>query len=74
MANISLLIGALALIVGVSLLFAPSILRKVNEFSAKMISKVDTLTFAYRIGFGVSLFIASAFMFFMAYYFAKRYR
>ncbi len=38
-----------------------------------MIAKIDTLTFSYRIGFGVSLIIAALFMFFMAYYFTKRH-
>ncbi len=69
----SILIGVLAFIVGFLLLFAPSALKKINEFSAQMIAKIDTVTFSYRIGFGISLLLASAFMFFMAYYFSKRY-
>lgn len=67
------LIGALAFIIGFLLLFAPGGLKKINEFSAQMIAKIDTVTFSYRIGFGVSLLLVSAFMFFMAYYFSKRY-
>ncbi|MBI4690622.1 MAG: hypothetical protein HY754_10205 [Nitrospirae bacterium] len=74
MVSLFLYIGLLALIAGVFLLFAPSILRKANEISSKIITKVDTLTFAYRVGVGVSFFIASAFMFFMAYYFSMKYR
>jgi len=71
--SFSLFIGALAFLVGFLLLFAPSALRKLNEFSAKAIAKFDSATFSNRIGFGVSLLITSAFMFFMAYYFSKRY-
>lgn len=67
-----ILIGVLAFVVGALLLFAPNMIRRLNEISAKMIAKIDSITFSYRIGFGVSLIIASAFMFFMAYYFTKR--
>ncbi len=67
MSSLSYGVGILALIAGVALVFAPSILRKVNDISAKSVIKIDTLTFAYRIWVGVSLLIASAFMLFMAY-------
>ncbi|TAL23772.1 MAG: hypothetical protein EPN94_08815 [Nitrospirae bacterium] len=69
----SILIGVLAFVVGSLLLVAPNSIKKLNEISAKMIAKIDSITFSYRIGFGVSLLIASAFMFFMAYYFTKRH-
>ncbi len=68
-----ILIGAIAFALGFLLLFLPDSVKKLNELSAKMIAKIDSLTFSYRIGFGVSLIIASAFMFFMAYYFTKRH-
>lgn len=68
-----ILIGAIAFALGFLLLFAPDSVKKLNELSAKMIAKIDTLTFSYRIGVGVSLIIASLFMFFMAYYFTKRH-
>ena len=68
-----ILIGVLAFVVGSLLLVAPTSIKKLNEISAKMIAKIDSITFSYRIGFGVSLLIASAFMFFMAYYFTKRH-
>lgn len=71
--NFSMLIGMLALTMGFLLLFAPGLLKRLNELSAKMIAKIDSLTFSYRIGFGVSLIIISLFMFFMAYYFKKRH-
>lgn len=73
MVNFSMLIGLIAFVVGVLLLVAPGSLKKLNELSAKMIAKIDSVTFSYRIGFGVSLIIASIFMFFMAYYFTKRH-
>ena len=73
MVNFSILIGLIAFVVGVLLLVAPGSLKKLNELSAKMIAKIDSVTFSYRIGFGVSLIIASIFMFFMAYYFTKRH-
>lgn len=68
-----ILIGAVAFALGFLLILAPNSVRKLNELSAKMIARIDSLTFSYRIGFGVSLIIASAFMFFMAYYFTKRH-
>ncbi len=69
LADYSMWIGIIAGVMGLLLLFAPGVLRKVNDFSKKMIAQIDTATFSYRIGFGVSLIIVSLFMFFMAYYF-----
>lgn len=66
-------IGILAFLIGIFLLLAPSALKRLNEISANVIARIDSLTFSYRIGFGVSLIIVAAFMFFMAYYFEKRY-
>jgi len=63
------IIAVIAGVMGLLLLFAPGVLRKFNEYSKKMVAQIDTITFSYRIGFGVSLIIASLFMFFMAYYF-----
>lgn len=71
--NISIFIGIISFLLGFFLLFTPDALKKLNEMSAKMIQRIDTLAFSYRIGLGVSLIIVSAFMFFMAYYFARRY-
>lgn len=68
-----ILIGAIAFALGFLLILAPNSVKKLNELSAKMIAKIDSLTFSYRVGVGVSLIIASLFMFFMAYYFTKRY-
>jgi len=67
MSSLSYGVGILAFIAGVALVFAPSILRKVNDISAKSVTKIDTLTFAYRIWVGALLLIVSAFMFFIAY-------
>jgi len=67
MSSLSYGVGILAFIAGVALVFAPSILRKVNDISAKSVTKIDTLTFAYRIWVGALLLIVSAFMLFMAY-------
>lgn len=66
-------IGVLAFVIGFLLLVAPGFIKKLNELSAKIIAKIDTVTFSYRIGVGVSLILASIFMFFMAYYFTKRH-
>ncbi len=71
--NFSLFIGILAFVVGFLLLFAPSALKKINDLSTKIIVKVDTFVFSYRVGLGVTLMLVSVFMFFMAYYYAKRY-
>jgi hypothetical protein len=58
---------------GLLLLFAPGVLRKLNELSARLITRIDSMTFSYRVGVGTSLLIIAAFMFFMAYYFKRRY-
>lgn len=68
-----ILIGAIAFALGSLLLLAPNSVKKLNELSAKMIARIDSLTFSYRVGVGVSLIIAALFMFFMAYYFTKRH-
>lgn len=73
MVTFSLVIGVLAFVLGSLLLFIPSGLKKLNDLSARLIAKIDAITLSYRIGVGVSLLIVSAFLFFMAYYFAKRY-
>lgn len=67
-------IAVIAGVMGLLLLFAPGVLKKFNEYSKKMIAQIDAVTFSYRIGFGVSLIIASLFMFFMAYYFKVKGR
>ncbi|MCX5716764.1 MAG: hypothetical protein NTW44_00330 [Nitrospirae bacterium] len=67
-------IAVIAGAMGLLLLFAPGVLKRLNELSARMIARIDTVTFSYRIGFGVSLIIASLFMFFMAYYFKVKGR
>ena len=74
MGDFAAIIGVIAGVMGLLLLFAPGVLRKFNEYSKKMIAQIDTVTFSYRIGFGVSLIIASLFMFFMAYYFKVKGR
>ncbi len=71
--NISILVGTLSLLLGILLLIAPDTLRKLNDYSTKMLEQFDALTFSYRIGFGVSLLFVAAFMYFMAYYFARRF-
>lgn len=73
MVNFSIIVGVIAFVMGVLFLVAPGSLKRINEISVKMIAKIDNITFSYRIGFGVSLIIASMFMFFMAYYFTKRH-
>ncbi|MBI4685137.1 MAG: hypothetical protein HY755_08040 [Nitrospirae bacterium] len=69
----SVVIGVLAFVIGVLFLVAPGTLRRLNDISAKMVARIDSFTFSYRIGFGVSLMLISIFMFFMAYYFTKRH-
>ena len=63
LADYSTGIGILAGIMGLLLLFTPG-----------MIARIDTATFTYRIGFGVSLLIASLFLVFMGYYFKVKGR
>ena len=63
LADYSTGIGILAGVMGLLLLFAPGVLKKINEMSQRMIARIDTATFTYRIGFGVSLLIASLFWF-----------
>jgi len=73
MVNFSVIVGVIAFVMGLLFLVAPGSLKRINEISVKMIARIDNITFSYRIGFGVSLIIASIFMFFMAYYFTKRH-
>jgi len=74
LANFSTSIGILAGVMGILLLFAPGGLKKINEWSQQLIARIDNLTFKYRIGYGVSLLIASAFLVFMGYYFKVKGR
>jgi len=74
MADYTTCIGVLAGVMGLLLLFAPGVLKKLNDLSKKMITQFDVMTFSYRIGFGVSLLIASLFMLFMGYYFKVKGR
>ena len=74
MADYTTAIGILAGVMGLLLLFAPGVLKKINEMSQRMIARIDTATFTYRIGFGVSLLIAALFLVFMGYYFKVKGR
>jgi len=74
LASYSTWIGALAGIMGILLLFAPGLLKKINELSQRMIARFDVAAFKYRIGFGVSLLGASVFLLFMGYYFKVKGR
>lgn len=71
--NFSVGIGILAFVIGILLLLKPGTLKKINEASTKVVVRLDNYAFSYRTGVGVSLLIASAFLFFMAYYISKRY-
>ena len=71
--SLSIIIGSLALLMGSMLLFAPGLLNKINELMKTMVTRIDSAAFRYRVGIGGSLIVIAVFMFFMAYYFSKRY-
>lgn len=74
MEDFATIISVLAGVTGSLLLFASGALKKINEISARMIARIDAVTFTCRIGFGVSLIIASLFMFIMTHYFKVKGR
>ena len=74
LADYSTGIGILAGVMGLGCCLLPGVLKKINEMSQRMIARIDTATFTYRIGFGVSLLIASLFLIFMGYYFKVKGR
>ena len=71
LADYSTWIGILAGVMGALLLFAPGVLKKLNELSQRMIARFDVTTFKYRIGFGVSLLGAAAFLLWMGLVYFK---
>jgi hypothetical protein len=73
LANFSVGIGILAFAIGILLLLNPGTLKKINEASTKIVVRLDNYAFSYRVGVGISLLIASAFLLLMAYYISKRY-
>lgn len=63
-----ILVGIISLAVGFSFIFAPEMLRKINQKSAVIVSNIESKAFDYRVGLGLSLIIASLLFFFVAYY------
>ncbi len=66
--GIFIVIGAIALFVGFSLLVAPQMMKRMSEASARIVTSIDTTAISYRTGLGISLIIASLLFFFVAYY------
>lgn len=60
-------LGTVSLIVGVLLLVSPHSLIKASHELNRMVAKVDEQVLKYRLGVGVSLLIAAAFLFLYAY-------
>lgn len=64
-------VGILSLVMGIFFIFAPEMLRTINEMSSRMVSRVEEAAFTYRIGIGLFLVIASLLFFFVAYYITR---
>lgn len=63
-----LLVGAFfAFILGVFFLFLPQALKKMNEFSSKMILKTEDYLFQNRTVVGIALLVFCAFLIFIIY-------
>lgn len=63
-----LIVGAFfALILGVFFLFLPQSLKKMNEFSSKMILKTEDFLFQNRTAVGIALLVFCAFLVFIIY-------
>lgn len=60
-------LGWIALIFGALLLFSPSSLIRMSQGLNRMIAQIDKQVLKYRIGIGVCLIGAGAFLFFMYY-------
>ncbi len=63
-----IVIGVIALIVGVMFLVAPDQLKKANEAANQLVSTVEEWIFSKKTGVGLSMIIASLLFFFVAYY------
>lgn len=61
-------VGIISLVVGLLFIIAPGTLRDINERTSRLVSNVEDTIFAYRVGVGLSLIIASLLFFFVAYY------
>ncbi|MEK6530983.1 MAG: hypothetical protein AABZ23_00645 [Deltaproteobacteria bacterium] len=66
--GIFIVIGAIALIAGLSFLAAPQMMKRLSETSARIVTSIDSTALSYRTGLGISLIIASLLFFFVAYY------
>lgn len=70
--------GTIALISGGLLLWAPKILKHWNDRFIRRMARegsvsIDDIIYALRIGFGVSLILISAMLFFVGYYLIQKY-
>lgn len=60
-------LGIISFIFGLLLVLSPATITKTSEKLNTMINKIDEEVFRYRVGVGVCMLIAAAFLFFMAY-------
>ncbi len=67
------MLGVISAFFGILFLFSPKTLTKINEFTNKLIANLDTKTFAYRGGIGLSMLIAAVLFFFIAYYMRRKF-
>ncbi len=65
-------LGAVALLVGILLIFSPRSLIKASEELNRMVTKIDEQVIKYRVGVGVSLILAAIFLIFYAYMIGRR--
>lgn len=65
--NWMILLGMIAFLTGGLLILSPGTLLKVSEAMSRMITRVDEQVFKYRMGVGVCLIGAGAFLLFSFY-------
>jgi len=65
--GLMIFLGLIALVVGGLLIVSPQALVNVSNQMNRMVTRIDEQVVKYRIGFGVSLILAAAFLFFYAY-------
>lgn len=63
-----IIVGILAMSVGLLFIFSPNTIRRINDIGTRMITNIDSAAFSRRLGVGITLLISSFLFFFVAYY------
>jgi len=60
--------GTVAFISGIMFILSPNVLLNITERLSKIIANFDNRALKYRLGLGISLILAGACLWFVAYY------